>query len=101
MKLEKELHAELPHEFSLYKNYLLFGDWGSFYFFSHLCIKMFAMIPKIEIITVITSMLFEINSISNTSCGFDKWVLPLLSTAIWRFLQDNLQRGGNYLVEFQ
>ena len=26
MKLEKELHAELPHEFSLYKNYLLFGD---------------------------------------------------------------------------
>mgnify|MGYP004512085609 CR=1 FL=1 len=70
MKLEMELHAELPHEFSLYKNYLLFGDWGSFYFFSHLCIKMFAMIPKIEIITVITSMLFEINSISNTSCAF-------------------------------
>ena len=26
MKLEKELHAELPREFSLYKNYLLFGE---------------------------------------------------------------------------
>lgn len=26
MKLEKELHAELPREICLIKNYLLFGD---------------------------------------------------------------------------
>ena len=31
MKLEMELHMELPREFGLYKNYLLFGDWGSFF----------------------------------------------------------------------
>ena len=90
---------ELPQEFCLIKNYLLVGKPGVVFYFSHLCITIFAMIPRIEIITAITSMLFEINSIA-TPPAFDKWFYPCCLQPSGGFTGTS-KPGGNYLVKFQ
>ena len=90
---------ESPHKKLFNKKLPFVWETRVVFYFSHLCITIFAMIPRIEIITAITAMLFEINSIA-TPPAFDKWFYPCCLQPSGGFTGTS-KPGGNYLVKFQ